>query len=96
MRKQEIVNHLKKDKQFISENFGVISIALFGYYPEKRDNETTNIDFLVEFKESSVKHLNQLNDFLENKFKSKIEIVRKDSNLSDHFLETIKGDLLYV
>lgn len=96
MRKQEIINNLKEDKQFMNENFGVVSIALFGYYPEELENETTNIDFLVEFKETSTKFLTALNTFLEKKLNSKIEIVKRDSNLSPQFLDTIKGDLIYV
>ena len=32
MKKNEIINTLQKDKQFLKENYGVVNIALFGSY----------------------------------------------------------------
>ena len=96
MKKNEIIAILKNDKQFLKEKFGVVSIALFGSYAKGLEQSDSDIDFFVEFDNPSFSFLMGLYSFLENKFNSKIEIVRKGPHLSERFLNTIKNDLIYV
>jgi len=96
MKKEEIINTLQSDKQFLEDNYGVVTIALFGSYAKGVENKDSDVDFIVEFKEPSYSLLMGLYSYLENKLNSKIEIVRKGPHLSDRFLNTIKNDLIYV
>ena len=96
MNKDKIVNELKNDQQFLLENFGVSSIALFGSYAKGLENDASDLDFLVEFKKLSYENLYNLRLYLENKFGSKIDLVRKGPHLSTKFLELIKNELIYV
>jgi len=96
MKKDEIINALQSEKLFLRENYGVVSIGLFGSYAKGVEKQDSDVDFLVEFKEPSYSLLMGLYTYLENKLNSKIEIVRKGPHLSDRFLNTIKNDLIYV
>ena len=96
MKKEDIINTLQNDKKFLKDNFGVVSIALFGSYAKGMENLDSDVDFFVEFKEPSYNFLMGLYSYLESKFNSNIEIVRKGPHLSERFLNTIKGDLIYV
>ncbi len=96
MKKNEIINTLQTDKQFLKDNYGVVTIALFGSYAKGLENKDSDIDFIVEFKEPSYSLLMGLYSYLEYKLNSKIEIVRKGPHLSDRFLNNIKNDLIYV
>ena len=96
MKKDEIIDTLKTDKQFLQDNYGVVSIALFGSYAKGIENTDSDVDFMVEFKEPSYSLLMGLYAYLEKKINSKIEIVRKGPHLSERFLNTIKSDLIYV
>ena len=96
MKKDEIIDTLKTDKQFLQDNYGVVSIALFGSYAKGIENNDSDVDFIVEFKEPSYSLLMGLYAYLEKKINSKIEIVRKGPHLSERFLNTIKSDLIYV
>jgi len=96
MKKNEIINTLQSDKQFLKDNYGVVSIALFGSYAKGIENKDSDVDFIVEFKEPSYSLLMGLYSYLENKLNSKIEIVRKGPHLSQRFLNNIKNDLIYV
>jgi len=96
MKKDEIINTLQSEKLFLKENYGVVSIGLFGSYAKGIEKQDSDVDFLVEFKEPSYSLLMGLYSYLENKLNSKIEIVRKGPHLSDRFLNTIKNDLIYV
>jgi uncharacterized protein len=96
MKKDEIINILKIDKQFLKDNYGVVSIALFGSYAKGAENKDSDVDFMVEFTEPSYSLLMGLYSYLETKLNSKIEIVRKGPHLSNRFIDTIKNDLIYV
>ncbi|WPR70835.1 nucleotidyltransferase domain-containing protein [Flavobacterium sp. NG2] len=96
MKKDEIIHTLQKEKQYLKDNFGVISIALFGSYAKGIENSESDVDFFVEFKEPSYSFLMGLYSFLENKLKSKVDIVRKGPHVSERFLSTIKSELIYV
>jgi hypothetical protein len=96
MKKDEIINCLQLDKQFLKEKFGVETIALFGSYAKGLENAESDVDFLVEFKEPSYSLLIGLYAYLENKLNSKIEIVRKGPHVSERFYKTIKNELIYV
>jgi len=96
MKKDEIINCLQLDKQFLKEKFGVETIALFGSYAKGLENLESDVDFLVEFKEPSYSLLMGLYAYLEKKLNSKIEIVRKGPHVSERFYNTIKNELIYV
>mgnify|MGYP001794818776 CR=1 FL=1 len=96
MKKDEIINTLQTEKQFLEDNYGVVSIALFGSYAKGLENSESDVDFFVEFKTPSYSVLMGLYAYLENKLNSRIEIVRKGPHLSERFLNTIKRDLIYV
>lgn len=96
MKKNEIINTLQTDKQFLTDNYGVVSIALFGSYAKGLENTDSDIDFMVEFTEPSYSLLMGLYTYLETKLNSKIEIVRKGPHLSERLLNTIKNDLIYI
>ncbi|TRX35771.1 toxin-antitoxin system toxin subunit [Flavobacterium sp. ZT3R18] len=96
MKKDEIINTLQTDKQFLKENYGVVTIGLFGSYAKGLEKPDSDIDFFVEFNEPSYSLLMGLYSYLENKLKSKIEIVRKGPHVSERFLNNIKNDLIYV
>ncbi|MGL2993297.1 nucleotidyltransferase family protein [Flavobacterium sp. TSSA_36] len=96
MKKEEIINALKGDKQYLAENFGVASIALFGSYAKGLENKDSDIDFIVEFSVPSYSLLMGLYTYLEDKLQSKIEIIRKGPHLSERFINSIQNDLIYV
>jgi predicted nucleotidyltransferase len=96
MKKQEIINQLQNDKQFLKENFGVEKIALFGSYAKGSENKDSDIDLFVEFKKPDFSLLMGLYSYLEVKLNAKIDIVRKGPHLSKRFLNHIEKELIYV
>ncbi|UQD56948.1 nucleotidyltransferase family protein [Flavobacterium sp. K5-23] len=96
MKKDEIINVLQKDKQYLKEKYGVVTIALFGSYAKGLENPDSDVDFFVEFSKPSYSILMGLYSYLENKLNSKIEIVRKGPHISERFFNNIKNDLIYV
>ena len=50
-RQEDILKILTEQKQYLVQNFGVEEIALFGSYARGEENEESDINILVQFKE---------------------------------------------
>lgn len=96
MKSAEILKILKEDKNFLKDNFGVNRIALFGSFAKNTNKEESDIDFFVELSHPSYNSLMNLYGYLEVKFQSKIDIVRKGPHLSEKFIKSIQKDLIYA
>ena len=68
MANQEILKALREEKAYLLENFGVLSIGLFGSYAKGTEGPDSDIDVLVEFKEPRFELLAGLQLYLEIKF----------------------------
>jgi hypothetical protein len=83
--------------QVLQKDFDIKNIALFGSYAKNNQNETSDIDFLVEQNEIDYASLYKTLVFIEKKFPGKpIQIIRKGPHLSQKFLNNIAKDLVYV
>ena len=87
---------LRKEKSFLSENFGLASIGLFGSFAKGKETSDSDVDLLVELKEPSFDFLAGLQIYLESKLGRPVEIVRKRKGLSARFLKRIEKDIRYV
>lgn len=80
----------------LSEKFGVDEIALFGSYARNEQRENSDIDVIVKFREPKLNALVGLLDFLENKFRKKVDITTEGKQLSERFRKLTKPELIYV
>lgn len=92
----EIIEILKREKPFLRQNFGLLSIGLFGSYAKNQSNPDSDVDLLVELAEPRFDLLAGLQIYLEHRFQKPVEIIRKRKNLSEGFLKRIEKDILYV
>jgi len=93
---REILDILRADKAYLSNEFGVINIGLFGSYAKGKQNVDSDIDLLVEFKAPRFDWMAGLQIYLEQKLGRRIEIVRKGKHISHRFQKVIEKDILYV
>ncbi len=92
----EIINFLKSNKVFLSNEFGVVSIGLFGSYAKGKENPDSDIDILVELKEPRFDWLAGLKIYLEQKLGRKIELIRKSDLVKSRFIERVEKDVIYA
>ena len=69
-----IIKKLEKEKNKLKER-GVKKIGLFGSYAKDNQTSSSDIDFLVEFKNISAENFFGLLFFLEKLFRRKVDIV---------------------
>ena len=96
MTKDDIIQILKNNKTMLNDQFGVLSIGLFGSYAKGSQNNYSDIDIMVELKAPRFEFLAGLQIYLEQKFEKKVEIVRKRENLPENFIKSIKNSVIYA
>jgi len=92
----EIIDFLKSEKTFLSNEFGVVNIGLFGSFAKGEQTADSDIDILVELKEPRFDWLAGLKIYLEQIFEKKIELVRKSDLLKNHFIRRVEKDIIYA
>ena len=74
INKKVIIREIEKNGEKLREN-GVRKMGIFGSYLREKQTPRSDIDILVEFKETSSDNFFGLLFFLENLFKKKIDLI---------------------
>ena len=96
INKQYIIEFLQSKKDFLSKEYGVIRISLFGSFARGEETEESDIDLLVEMDDPTFSKLAGISIYLEKVFGRKVSVVRKGSYLKPRFLKIISRDLISV
>ena len=95
LTRERILNTLKRLKEDLNTNFRVKTIGLFGSYVKNEQKNTSDIDFLVEFEEDAdLFHLVGLSRYLEEVFKSKVDVVSKPA-IKEEIKQQILEEVIY-
>ncbi|MBA7560793.1 MAG: nucleotidyltransferase [Promethearchaeota archaeon Loki_b31] len=90
-----ILKVLKEIKKEIKSKYRVKAIGLFGSYVKDMQNDSSDIDFLVEFeKGADLFHFMGLIFFLEEKFNRKVDVISKPA-LKEDLRENILQEVIY-
>ena len=92
--KKQIIAFLKKNKQQIQDRYKVNKIALFGSFARDEATKDSDIDIVVDMS-SSFDNFFDLKYFLEDEFKTKVDLT-KEKNLRLFIKDKIQKDLIYV
>ncbi len=96
LTKEKIIDFLEEETNFLKEAYHVNTIGLFGSYAREEQNETSDLDLLVEFtKPISYFTLFKLEDYLSDKLGVHVEIVTP-GGLKELLKPTIMRDVVYV
>ena len=92
----QIISLLKAEKHYLTKEFGVVNIGLFGSFARGQSDRNSDIDLIVELREPRFDYLAGLQVYLENKFSRKIEIVRKGNRINSRFVKRVEKDTIYA
>ncbi len=95
MTKNEILNKLSKNKNYIEQHFEVDKIGLFGSYAKDKQTENSDIDIYVEFKHKTFDNLAGLWNYLEELYHKKIDLFHKHKNNNPVIISNIQKDVIY-
>lgn len=92
---QEIKSTLSNHKQRLFRDYPVKSMAIFGSYARREQNENSDLDILVEFKDKIGIRFIDLAEELESLLGFKVDLVSKNG-IKEKYLQAIDPDLIYV
>jgi len=96
MTKDEVLEFLKIQKVFLQNQYGVLSIGLFGSYARGDNSVESDIDIAVELKkENKADNFFGLLHFLEDNLKKKIDL-GIESSLKKPIKKYIDKEIIYV
>ena len=91
----EIKATLRKNKSRLYSSYPIASMAIFGSFSRKEENELSDIDILVEFNDKIGVRFIDLANELEKLFGLKVDLVSKNG-IKQGYLQYIEQDLIYV
>jgi uncharacterized protein len=92
---QEIKNTLNNHKGRLFHDYPIKSMAIFGSYSRREQNDSSDLDILVEFSDKIGVRFIDLADELENIIGFKVDLVSKNG-IKEKYLKSIDSDLIYV
>ncbi len=95
MTKTYILNFLKTHKDELKEKYGLLDIGLFGSYAKGTENENSDIDFYVKFKDKKFKNIAGVWNYLESAFGKKIDLFYPHKNMRRSLKENIENEVIY-
>ena len=96
MTEKDLLDILQKEKRYLQENFGLLSIGLFGSYSKGMQGSDSDIDLLVELSEPCFDFLAGIQIYLEERIGKRVEVIRKRKDIGERFLGRIEKSIHYV
>ena len=90
-----ILDELKNLKPELSTKYSVENIGLFGSITRSDFTENSDIDIIVDFRKPIGIEFVDLADFLEKRFKRKVDLVSRNG-MKQNFYAEIKNEIQYV
>ncbi len=98
-QKEEILEKLRKELPFISNEFKVKRVGLFGSFASDSSNSDSDIDLVVEFEKPIGFKFFSLADYLEKKLNKKIDLLTLEgvnSIRNEEIALNIKKNIIYA
>lgn len=97
MKKEEILQFLRDNRQNLYQKFGVVKIGLFGSFIKNQVDKFNDIDIIVELKKESknIHNFLALRRYLETQLKTKVDL-GLTSALKPYIKEEILREAIYV
>ena len=96
MTEQEILDILREEKPYLKEQFGLLSVGLFGSHAKGTQGPESDVDLLVELTEPRFDFLVGIQVHLEKKIGKPVELIRKRPSLSERFLKRVEKNIHYA
>lgn len=91
----DIIYILRRRDREIKELFQVKRIGLFGSFARGEENESSDVDIMVEFEQPTFDNFMKLAFFLEDLLGRKVELVTPDS-LSPYIAPYVKDEVVWA
>ena len=95
MNKNDILEKLSQEREYIKNKFEVEKIGLFGSYAKDIQTENSDIDIYVEFKNKTFKNISGLWVYLEELYNKKVDLLHKHKQSKGAIFDSIQKEVIY-
>lgn len=98
-QRAEIIEALRQSYEFLSSEFAVNKLAVFGSVAKDMMTPDSDVDIIIDFNSPIGFRFNQLVEYLEDLLERKVDVITKDGVKNIRVKEisdNIKKDLIYV
>ena len=92
---QAVILTLSEHKQHLFADYPIKSIAIFGSYARKEQNDESDVDILVDFNSKIGIRFIDLAEEIESLVGHKVDLVSR-KGIKDKYYKSISSDLIYV
>jgi predicted nucleotidyltransferase len=92
---QDIKGSLSSHRNKLFNDYPIKSMAIFGSYSRKEQNDSSDLDIIVEFSDNIGIRFVDLAEDLEKIVGFKVDLVSK-KGIKEKYLKSIDTDLIYV
>ncbi|MBN1407994.1 MAG: nucleotidyltransferase family protein [Calditrichaceae bacterium] len=92
---QEIIQRLANLKNHLKRKYPIKSVAIFGSYARNEQNDTSDLDIMIEFSGNIGIKFIDLADELDKDIGVKVDLVSRNG-IKDRYYEVIESELIYV
>lgn len=93
LERQECINKIKANAEYITSQFGVTSLRLFGSFARNQQRESSDVD--VEMP-ADLFQIIGLKQYLEELLCCDVDVIRVHSNMDSFLLNQIEKDGIYI
>ncbi len=96
MTKNEILEYLSNQKENFNSKYQISNVILFGSYAKEKNRKDSDIDIAIDTKLSDYFLLYDLKEDLENRFRTKVDLVRMRDKMNPFLKKRILKEGIYV
>jgi len=95
MTKNDILEKLIENKEYIQKTYEVDKIGLFGSYAKESQTKDSDIDIYVEFRHKTFDNLAGLWNYLEAIYSKKVDLLHKHKRSQGAIFDSIQKEVIY-
>ena len=92
---QDLRSILSSHKPQLFRDYPIKTLAIFGSFSRMENNDNSDLDILVEFKDKIGIRFIDLAEEIENIVGFRVDLVSKNG-IKDKYLQSIDSDLIYI
>lgn len=99
LNKSDIVILIQKNLPYLSKEFNVSKIGLFGSYAKENPNENSDIDIIARFNQPPGLKFIEFTEYLEKLFGQKVDVLTEEGIKgirNKEIAQNIKNSIVYI
>jgi predicted nucleotidyltransferase len=96
MKREEILNKLRKYKPILEKKYGIVRLGIFGSVARGDIKDSSDVDVIVEIRDVDPFILLDIKEELTHLLSCRVDLIRLRKNLNEFLKKRIEKEAIYV